>query len=1040
MGAEQLHAVLAHLDLIRDVVAYLFDSTASHQRIKPLEKDLPMKSARIFAALVLLALCTSPLRSQDELGRRALDHADYDKWNSIGQQAISEDGKWIAFAVRPAEGAGTLTIREVASQKQYTILNGSGVRFNYDSRFAAYLIQPDPDLLKKLKEDKDRRGERPKPKLEIVDFINDRHVTLHDVRSFRFPEKAAGWIAYSPSKRDKKAARSSSKSKITESYAIESSSLRKVVPGAKAPSPSERSKKSKQKRGSKKGGSKENETDKENGDVLVLWNLESGIERRFPDVTSHRFSKYGALLAFASSGSDAEADGVFVLDLSTDKLTQVISGRGNYHSLAFSEDEKQLAFLSDRDDYGPVKPSLSLYLWTTGRKGAKKIVMETTDAIPEGWWLASTQPQFTEDGRRVLFETQPKPDDAGKSKDELDKEKKAADRDPKARLDIWHWKDTALQPQQILQANRERNRGYRALYDLKLKTVVQLATKEMPNVRVDVRGRGDVAIGTDSMKYAVSRSWESPPFSDSYLVDLNTGKATLILEKVRATASLSPGGLFITWWNPVQKHYYAKSISDQKTIVLSEDIPSSLANELHDTPSAPRSYGRAGWLDDDKALLLYDRFDIWQVDPTGKEPAKCLTAEQGRANRTRYRYLRLDNEQRSINLDEPLMLSAFNEESKASGYSKLNAATGQITSMLMLDERVDGLRKAKQGDTVLLTRQTFRRSPDLWATTIDFKQLSRISSVNPQQRDYLWGTSELVHYKTKDGQPLDGLLYKPDNFDPTKKYPMMVYFYERSSNNLHRYHRPSAGSSSINFSFYVSRGYVLFVPDIPYKTGYPGRSAANAVLPGIQTVVDLGFVDPDRIGVQGHSWGGYQIAYLVTMTNIFACAEAGAPVTNMTSAYGGIRWGTGLSRMFQYEKTQSRIGKSLWAARDLYLENSPVFFADKIETPLLMLHNDQDGAVPWYQGIELFVAMRRLEKPVWMLNYNGETHGLRKKENRVDFARRMQQFFDHHLQGAPATQWIAEGVPAVNKGKQFGFEPAQSEEQAETESANRDHP
>jgi len=277
---------------------------------------------------------------------------------------------------------------------------------------------------------------------------------------------------------------------------------------------------------------------------------------------------------------------------------------------------------------------------------------------------------------------------------------------------------------------------------------------------------------------------------------------------------------------------------------------------------------------------------------------------------------------------------------------------------------------------------------------------------------------------------MNGLLYKPDNFDPARKYPMLVYFYERNSDTLHSYHRPAAGGSSINYSFYVSRGYVLFVPDIPYETGRPGASAANAILPGIQAVVDIGFVDQERIGVQGHSWGGYQIAYLVTMTNVFACAEAGAPVTNMTSAYGGIRWSSGVSRMFQYEKSQSRIGGTLWEARDLYLENSPVFFADRIETPLLMLHNDEDGAVPWYQGIELFVAMRRLEKPVWMLNYNGEEHGLRKKENRLDFARRMQQFFDHYLQGAPAPQWLSHGIPAVDKGTEFGFEPAPAEGEA----------
>ncbi len=204
--------------------------------------------------------------------------------------------------------------------------------------------------------------------------------------------------------------------------------------------------------------------------------------------------------------------------------------------------------------------------------------------------------------------------------------------------------------------------------------------------------------------------------------------------------------------------------------------------------------------------------------------------------------------------------------------------------------------------------------------------------------------------------------------------------------------------------------------------GYPGESAFDCIVPGVLSIVAKGFVDPARIGVQGHSWGGYQIAYLVTKTNIFAAAEAGAPVVNMTSAYGGIRWGTGMSRMFQYERTQSRIGGTLWEKLPRYIENSPLFWADKVETPVLMLHNDEDTAVPWYQGIEYFVALRRLNKPVWMLNYNGEPHGLRKYQNQKDWQLRMQQFFDHYLMDAPAPVWLAEGVPAVKKGRTLGLE------------------
>ena len=266
------------------------------------------------------------------------------------------------------------------------------------------------------------------------------------------------------------------------------------------------------------------------------------------------------------------------------------------------------------------------------------------------------------------------------------------------------------------------------------------------------------------------------------------------------------------------------------------------------------------------------------------------------------------------------------------------------------------------------------------------------------------------------------MLVKPENFDPNKKYPMLVNFYEKSSDRLNRYPRPYPGRSTINYSFYASRGYLIFNPDIPYRTGYPGESCLNAVLPGITSLIDKGFVDKKNIGVQGHSWGGYQVAYLLTKTDIFKCAESGAPVVNMFSAYGGIRWGTGMSRMFQYERTQSRIGGTIWEYPLRYLENSPLFFLDKVNTPVLIMHNDKDSAVPWYQGIEYFVGLRRLGKPAWMLNYNDEPHWPAKLQNRKDFQKRMAQFFDHYLKNGPMPAWMKRGVPAIEKGILQGYE------------------
>ena len=357
---------------------------------------------------------------------------------------------------------------------------------------------------------------------------------------------------------------------------------------------------------------------------------------------------------------------------------------------------------------------------------------------------------------------------------------------------------------------------------------------------------------------------------------------------------------------------------------------------------------------------------------------------------------------------------AYHEEIQGRFFDQFRIA-GTSRQLVKGGDSLWTLARRSDNVPVWLLRQY---NPDL-----DFDDPEKVTEANPQQSEYLWGTAEIYEWTSADGIPLQGILYKPEGFDPSQQYPMMVYFYERNSDDLHEHHVPAAGRSVINFSFYASRGYVVFVPDIPYKIGYPGESAMNAVMPGVTQLMDEGYVDRENIGVQGHSWGGYRIAYMVTRTNLFAAAEAGAPVSNMTSAYGGIRWGSGMSRMFQYEDTQSRIGGSLWEKPLRYIENSPIFWADKIETPLMMMHNDHDTAVPWEQGIELFVALRRLGKPAWLINYNDEPHWPTTLANKRDWTKRMQQFFDHYLKDAPAPVWLDEGVPAIEKGRTLGLEP-----------------
>ena len=393
-----------------------------------------------------------------------------------------------------------------------------------------------------------------------------------------------------------------------------------------------------------------------------------------------------------------------------------------------------------------------------------------------------------------------------------------------------------------------------------------------------------------------------------------------------------------------------------------------------------------------------------------------LTGFGGGNDKTQLRYAKTDPKEKGINMTKPMLLRFESLEARATGFTYLDPRSGKLSASPLIENALFNLvAKAKYGNKLLLTAQRFFNFPDLFVVGTDFAKPQKISDANPETKQFIWGTSELVHYQNADGTALSGVLIKPENFDPTKKYPMIVYIYEKLSQNLHHFVVPKEGTS-INPTYYASNGYLVFMPDIVYTVGYPGQSALKCVLPGIQAVVNAGFVQEDAIGIQGHSWGGYQIAYMVTQTGRFKAAVAGAAVSNMTSAYNGIRWGTGLPRQWQYERTQSRIGGSLWDFPMRFIENSPVFMADRVKTPLLMLHNDQDDAVPWYQGIEYYLALRRLGKEVYLFNYPGELHGLKSKANQKDWTNRMQQFFDHHLKAAEMPEWMKNGIPYTPRG------------------------
>ena len=1029
----------------------------------------------VFATLLLIGGfgLVSSTQAQDEANdgapaaKKPLDHTDYDSWNRLNGGTLSRDGKYFHYSLRPGDGDGTAVIREVDGDAEYSILRGAQVSFSYDSAFAVYLIQPDPKEVRKAQRERKRAEQRPKNQLEILNLATGDKVTLDRIRSFRLPEKGAGWVAYHIEKPIPPPGEEGNEpaSEASEEQQRQPPAGRGRGRGARGRRGGGRefaSLDQQPNQGRRRGGQQEpirapepgegraREKRKTLGTELVLRNLDTGAEFHFDDVTSYSFSDDGRRLVYSTSAQEGKDDGVFMVVVGA-APRPLITGRGHYQSVTLDESGERLAFLSDRDDYEAEEPAWSVYYWQAGQADAELLVSNNHESMADGWGIAPGGVNFSKSGARLFFNTKPLPEpeeeeEEQAEEDSNEKQEGEAEEEEEEReviVDIWHWKDAALQPQQLIEAGRERNRSYQAMITLEDRRMLQLETPELENIQVGTNGDADVALASDARPYELLNSWETPGFVDVYLIDLTTGEKTLLQKRLQSRPSLSPKSKYVTWWDGAQLALFAMPTSandagERLVSNLTELIPHPVVNELSDTPALPRNYGAAGWVGDDELVLIYDKHDIWAAQPGGLMPPACITDGFGRKNNLRFRYQRLDPEEETIDPAQSLLLSAFHLKTKASGYyTDLVRGTQEPQKVLMRNEALRITTKAEDADVMLVTRSTFRRYPDLWVTKDNLAHMDRLTDVNPQQSEYLWGTAEIHEWTSADGEELQGILFKPDDFDPSKKYPMMVYFYERNSDGLHRYIVPAPGSSSINFSFYVSRGYVVFVPDIPYKIGHPGLSCANAVLPGVASLIDAGFVDRDKIGVQGHSWGGYQISYLVTRTDMFAAAEAGAPVSNMTSAYGGIRWGSGRSRVFQYERTQSRIGDTLWRSQQKYIENSPLFFADMVQTPLLILHNDRDGAVPWYQGIELFVALRRLEKPVWMFNYNGEDHGLRQRHNQKDWTIRMQQYFDHYLQDAPAPVWLAEGVPGKDKGKTLGLELIEGDDTADQQTPNR---
>jgi len=912
-----------------------------------------------------------------QTNKRALQHSDYDGWKNIKGHKISNNGEWIAYEINPQKGDGYLYLYQQASAKLDSFPRGYDARFSPDSESLVFKIKAPFDTIRQAKLKKVKKKNLPKDSLVVLNLASNDMTKYANLKSFKTPVDGGEWIAF-----------------VLEAKKVEKDSTQQAE---KVNKPKKKKKTSK---------------DAEAGD-LFLKHLGTDEALTFSNVTDYNLSRNGKSVSFISQSQDSISETkVSILSFDDKKQAVVFQKKGLAKKVAISSEGEKLAFIFSADT---AKTKVFELHYFDSKLTQSKLILDSSNTSVSKDWAVSENGKiaFSRNGKNLYFGTAPKP---------LVVEKDSLLDEERYKLDVWSWKDPLLQSEQKVKLKNEEKRTYLAVYDTKKGSIRQLAQESMPDIKLYDHGNSLYALGSSSLPYQMEESWNDW-FKDYYLVNVKTGESELVLSKKNSRVAISPAQKYLYWYETADSTWYAYHIASKKTRKLTADIAVNFYSETHDMPTDASPYGVMGWTTNDDRVLIQDRYDIWKIDPRGKQVSINLSKGLGREEKTRFSYVKLDPEERFIDLDQPLLLKAFGEFNKKSGFYSLK--DGESAQAIRFEDvSYSTPVKAKKADRLLWKRSTFVDYPNLWLSNLNLENEKQVSDANPQQKNVLWGDVELVDWVSGDGDKLQGMLYKPENFDPNKKYPMLVYFYERVSDRLHRHYVPQPNWSIINPTYCVSNDYLIFMPDITYpKVGYPGESAYSSIVTGTLAMMDrFDFIDRDNVALQGQSWGGYQIAHLVTETNLYKCAMSGAPVSNMTSAYGGIRWKSGRSRMFQYEHTQSRIGGTLWDRPLQYIENSPIFSVPKIQTPLLIMHNDHDGAVPWYQGIEFFVAMRRLQKPCWLLSYNNEAHNLKKRPNRMDLSIRMMQFFDYYLKGQAPPAWMIDGIPAIKKGKYDGYE------------------
>ncbi|AXY74752.1 S9 family peptidase [Paraflavitalea soli] len=604
-------------------------------------------------------------------------------------------------------------------------------------------------------------------------------------------------------------------------------------------------------------------------------------------------------------------------------------------------------------------------------------------------------------------------------------------------VDIWSYRDEIIYPAQ--QKVIDSCRTYIAVMDVDSGQAYLLEKEWDEHLLFDSRCTYQLLLKGGTRNPDIASWWPHANPASAWLVSTKDGSRREVM--VPATGIqffYSPAGRWIYYWDRAAKHYYSLDPNTGISRNITSNIPVNVLDDV-DELTEPVPAGIAGWLVGDTAVWLYDCYDIWQVDPAGARLPVNLTGGYGRSHGIKLRLV--DENQLPFEEKEELLLSGFDVNTKYNGFFQMLPDVpgepevliiGSYTyyqTTIMKQSFSIGMRPLQGGTGKhkrwIVWRESATEYPNLYVSK-DLRSFTPLTQLAPQ-RAYNWLHTELVTWTMFNGATGSGVLYKPDNFDPKLQYPVLFNFYERYAQRCYQFPMPGLTTDNINIPWFVSRGYLVFTPDIRFSI--PGTdsvlavedAAYNTVVSAAQWLATLPYIDGKRMGIQGHSFGGLEVYNLITRTGLFAAAATVGATSDLISSYlglvtGGVQVAGAPEKQHKQDHPQARIGKTPWEAQQVYQQNSPVLNANNITTPLMIVHNKLDGSINYRQGVEMYMAMRRLGKPCWLLQYDRSGHTLSNRQDAIDYTLRLTQFFDHYLQYKPAPRWMTKTNLAGYKG------------------------